>query len=991
MNGKFNLTGKDYWRSLDQLADTPEFREFLEREFPEGASELSNPISRRNFLTLMGASMALAGLAGCRRPVEKIIPYVSQPEEIIPGVANHYATTMPLGNSAYGLIVESHEGRPTKIEGNGDHPSTLGASNPMIQAAVLGLYDPDRSRSVLHNGEEADWSQFLEFWESLFEKYSGNGGRGLAVLSESFSSPSLARLAGQFKAEFSEAKWVAYEPVSDENIYAGLRVATGESYRPLYHFDKAKVVLALDSDFLYGESENMVNARGFIDGRRLESENDEMNRLYAVESSMTVTGAMADHRMRLKSLLVGSFTAALIRELSRQGLKTDSILPNIQFFTAPELDHDWIGAAARDLIRNKGSSLVVAGRHQPPGVHAMVFAVNYWLGNSGSTVNYRPIGDSVLPGGSNFKTLAAEMKKGSIETLFILSGNPVYNTFADQEFRAAMENVEISVHLSQYVDETSKLTGWHVPMAHFLENWSDATASDGTKSIIQPLIAPLFGGHSMLETANLITTGRDDSGYEIVRSTWKDILTADGFEKEWDRILHDGLLKQKEPEFARPVLREASVQTHLRKNIPSYHAVTGEDIELSFRESHAVYDGRFANNGWLQELPDPITKLTWDNAALVSPATARRLNLENEDVISLEYEGRSLEAPVWVSPGQADDSINLALGYGRKDSGRVGNNVGFNAYLLRTSEAPHFGGGVKLVKTGRKHGLASTQDHASMEGRPLVREATLAEYREHPDFAPEMVHHPPLDNLWKEHEYDRGYQWGMTIDLNACIGCNACTIACQSENNIPVVGKDQVAGGREMHWIRLDRYFTGETDDPEVVHQPVACQHCENAPCEQVCPVAATMHDKEGLNMQVYNRCIGTRYCSNNCPYKVRRFNFFDLTGDTPEVVKMAQNPDVTIRSRGVMEKCTYCLQRINEARIKAKVENRKIRDGDIVSACQQSCPTQAIVFGNINDPESEVSRMKRINRSYKMLAEFNTRPRTSFLARIRNPNPDLG
>jgi MoCo/4Fe-4S cofactor protein with predicted Tat translocation signal len=990
MNEKFNLTGKDYWRSLDQLSDTPEFREFLEREFPEGASELTNRISRRNFLTLMGASMALAGLAGCRRPVEKIIPYVVQPEVIIPGVANHYATTMPLGNSAYGLIVESHEGRPTKIEGNRDHPSTLGASNPMIQAAILGLYDPDRSDSVLHKGENTEWAKFVEFWQSRFGQYSSDKGIGLAVLSESFSSPTLSRLAARFKANFPEARWVTYESVSDENMCEGHRVATGERYRPAYHFDKAKVVLALDSDFLYGESESIINARGFIDGRRMESENDEMNRLYAVESSMTVTGAMADHRMPLKSQLVGSLTAALIRELSRQGLKTDTIFPDIQFFTAPDLDLKWIEAVARDLMRNRGKALVIAGRHQPPGVHAMVFAINQWLGNIGTSVDYRPMEDSAFSSNSDLGKLIDGMYSGSIKTLFILGGNPVYNSFANQDFEAALEKTEESIHLSQYVDETSKLTSWHIPMAHFLENWGDAIAADGTRSVIQPLIAPLFGGHSMVELVNLITNGQDETGYELVKAVWKDILPEGDFEKEWERILHDGLLKQNRSEFAKPVLKGASIQTHLRKNISSYHAVTGEDIELTFRASLAVYDGRFANVGWLQELPDPITKLTWDNAALVSPATARRLNLESEDIVTLEYDGRSLDVPIWVSPGQADDSISLSLGYGRENSGRVGSGVGVSAYLLRTSNAPDFGGGVKLTKTGGKYRLANTQDHGSMEGRPLLREATLDEYREHPDFAPEMVEIPPLHNLWKEHKYDQGYQWGMTIDLNACIGCNACTIACQSENNIPVVGKDQVARGREMHWIRLDRYFTGKTDDPEVVHQPVACQHCENAPCEEVCPVAATMHDKEGLNMQVYNRCIGTRYCSNNCPYKVRRFNFFNFTSDTPEVVKMAQNPDVTIRSRGVMEKCTYCLQRINEARIKAKVENREIRDGDIITACQQSCPTQAIVFGNINDPESAVSKMKRLNRGYKLLAEFNTRPRTSFLAKIRNPNPDL-
>ncbi|MEE9553237.1 MAG: TAT-variant-translocated molybdopterin oxidoreductase [candidate division Zixibacteria bacterium] len=986
---KENLQGKEYWRSLDQLADTPEFRKYLENEFPEGIGE-DNSLSRRNFIALMGASMALGGLlGGCRRPVEKIIPYVTPPEEIIPGVANRYATTMPFGNSAYGLIVESHEGRPTKIEGNPDHPSTMGMSNVFLQASILGLYDPDRSKAVLHDGQEAEWSEFVEFWNGQYEKLSKNKGDGLAILSESFSSPTLARLAGQFKRKFPKAKWVAYEPVGDENIFEGVRIASGQALRPVYHYNKAKVVLSLDSDFLYDESENITSAKGYADGRRLKSEKDDMNRLYMVESGFSVTGGMADHRIRLRSRLIGSLTAALIRELDSSGLNAGGILPDINFIAAPELDRKWIKVVARDLINNKRRCLVVAGHDQPAGVHAMVYAINHALGNIGNTVEYYSMNDSLTSNRAEFASLTNDMNEGHVDTLVVLGGNPVYNAYSDLGFNSAMKKVENTIHLSSHVDETSKEANWHIPQAHYLESWGDVVSVHGIKSVVQPMIAPLYDGHSAYELANLIATGEEKGGYEIVVETWGGIINGD-FERSWNRVLHDGLFIDKKSSAKKTGLNSGSVKNHLKKNISSYHAVLGEDIEISFAVSPAVYDGRFANNGWLQELPDPITKLAWDNAAQISHNTANKLDVNNEDLIEIEYRGKKIEAPVWVVPGHADNAITLTLGYGRNSCGRIGDGVGYNAYLLRNSDAPAFDTGVAINKTGRIYKLASSQDHSSMEGRPIVREATLEEYRDHPEFAPGMVEHPPLKNLWDDHSYEEGYQWGMTIDLNSCIGCNACTIACQSENNIPIVGKNEFSKGREMHWIRLDRYFTGDVENPEMVHQPIACQHCENAPCEQVCPVAATVHDKEGLNTMVYNRCVGTRYCSNNCPYKVRRFNYLNFTKDTPESMKMAQNPDVTVRSRGVMEKCTYCVQRISEAKIKSKADGRDIVDGEIVTACQQSCLTNAIVFGNINDPESEVSKIKSRNRNYELLKELNVRPRTSFLARVRNLNPEL-
>ncbi len=985
-----NLQGKEYWRSLEELAETPEFKEFLQREFPEGASELSDAMSRRQFLTLMGASMALAGLMGCRRPVEKIVPYVKAPENVIPGVPKYYATTMPLGLNATGLLVESHEGRPTKIEGNEKHPASLGAAGVFQQASILNLYDPDRSKFVLRQGAQAQWADFVAYWQEQFNQFSQNRGEGLVVLSEAFSSPTLARLRTEFLRRFPRARWVAYEPVSDENIIEGVRVATGRAQLPVYRLDQAEVILSLDSDFLTMEGDSLVNARGFADGRRVQDVNDSMNRLYVVESTYTATGAAADHRMRLQARQIGAFTAALALALEKQGLRI-RVADELSQYANHSFDQKWINAVAKDLLRARGRSLVLAGRRQPASVHALVFAINNALGNVGKTVAYVEPVDKLLPNTQDLSAVVEDMKAGRVKTLVMFGGNPVYNAPADLAFGAALKRVEQTIHFSTHVDETSSQVEWHVPQAHFLESWGDARALDGTMSVIQPLIQPLFGAKSDVEFAALLATGQDVRGYDVVRETWKAALGNRNFERKWRRVLHDGIAENTQLTARAPRERSNEIARYLNANPFARDAADKDKLEIVFVASSAVFDGRYANNGWLQELPDPTTKLTWDNALLVSPKTAKELNLASNELVLAEVEGRRMKLPVFVMPGQPDYSVAVALGYGRTHAGRVGNGVGFNTYRLRSSGSPDFALGVNLVRTGERYVLASTQDHWSMEGRPIVRDADLDYYRQHPEFAREMVEHPPLTSLWKEHTYDTGYQWGMTVDLNVCIGCNACVTACQSENNIPIVGKEQVWRGREMHWMRIDRYFQGgELDSPAMVYQPMMCQHCEMAPCEQVCPVAATVHDEEGLNVMVYNRCIGTRYCSNNCPYKVRRFNFFNYTNETPEIVKMAMNPDVTVRFRGVMEKCTFCLQRINEVKIRAKNEGREVRDGEIRTACQQTCPTNAIVFGNINDPESEVSKIKQQNRNYEVLSELNTRPRTSYLAKLRNPNPEL-
>ncbi len=978
------LSGKTYWRSLNQLANTPEYREFLEREFPEGASEMKDGLTRRTFLSLMGASIAMAGLAGCRKPVEKILPYVTAPENIIPGVPKYYASTMPLGNSAYGILVESHEGRPTKIEGNKLHSSSQGASNSWIQASMLGLYDPDRSQSVTNGLARSDWESFVAGWRTRLEEHKKDGGAGLAVLSEAFTSPTMARLAAKLRKDFPNATWVAYEPVSDENIYAGIELATGEKLQPVYDYGKAEVILSLDSDFLSTESEQISAVRGYAAGRRLESEKDSMNRLYVAEGAYSLTGSVADHRMRVRTSEIPAFAAAVAAELQAQGVNIVGGAA-LSGFANHGFDKNWLRVVASDLINARGNCLVVAGYRQPAALHALVAAINQALGANGNSVNYRRLADAELSNRDGFAALVRRMDAGEIKSLVMLGGNPVYNAPADLNFSRALNKVEYSIHLSLHQDETTREAEWHVPMAHYLESWGDARAVDGTLSVIQPMIEPLFGGKSNCELAHFIMTGEDVRGYEIVRETWRNILRSGGFEVAWQRVLHDGVLNGSAEGPVAATINGSAVGGAIG-SLPK--AVQG--LEVVFQVSPSVYDGRFANNGWLQETPSPITKLTWDNPALISFATAREHNLENGDLIQLELNGRSLELPVWVVPGQADNMLVLDLGYGRTHAGRVGNGVGFDTYRLRTSGAMFAAGGAGITKLNRTYLLASAQDHGSMEGRPLIREATLAEYREDPNFAPEMVEHPPLKSLWDEPDYSEGYQWGMAIDLTTCVGCGACSVACQSENNIPIVGKQQVSNGREMHWMRIDRYFAGNLDEPEVAHQPVTCQHCENAPCEQVCPVAATMHDREGLNLMVYNRCIGTRYCSNNCPYKVRRFNFFNYTKDMPEIIQMAMNPDVTVRFRGVMEKCTFCIQRISEAKINAKLSDRRVQDGEVTTACQQACPAGAITFGDLNDPNSKVRKVKEQNRNYAMLSELNVQPRLTYLARIRNPHPEL-
>ncbi|HEU4389095.1 MAG TPA: 4Fe-4S dicluster domain-containing protein [Blastocatellia bacterium] len=988
----------------------------------------------------MGASLALAGFAACtRQPEEKIVPYVRQPEEMVPGEPLVFATAMTLGGYATGLLVESHEGRPTKIEGNPLHPASLGKADPYCLASILDLYDPDRPQTVTKAGDISTWTAFVAAMRVALDAQRGSQGAGLRILTETVTSPTLASQIRALLKEFPKAKWHQWDPVNLDYVRAGARLAFGEHVNTVYRFDKADVILSLDADFLCTGPGWLRYAHDFAEKRKVGEGAGKMSRLYVAECTPTNTGAVADHRLAIPASEVGSLAQAIT---ARVGFPESS---------GYDKNDEWVAAVSQDLKRHRGSSLVVAGPHQPPIVHQLAHEMNDVLGNTGKTVLYV---DSVeanpIDQASSLRALTVEMEAGTVEVLVVIGANPVYSAPVDLQFGERLTNVSLRAHLSQHYDETSELCHWHIPETHYLESWSDARAFDGTATIIQPLVAPLYQSKSPHELLAAMMNQPERSAYDIVRETWKAEWksgptavpgqrkddTAPGgqaspasrnnavrneaapgpasapatgeFETWWRRSLHDGVVSgstlppKQISLLSEPTIIRAGSSAGGRPKRPNsdfpdasqktldWSLIKPGTIELVFRPDPSIFDGRFANNGWLQELPKPLTKLTWDNAALISPATANKLGLSNEDIVELHYDGRMVEAPIWILPGQTDDCVTVNLGYGRTRAGQVGTGAGFNAYALRTSVWPWAGVGLEIRKTGRRRDLACTQLHHNLEGRDLLRSGTLEEYSKDPTLAPDGSHEAgESPSLYPKHDYP-GYAWGMAIDLNACIGCNACVIACQAENNIPVVGKEQVARGREMHWIRVDRYYKGTADNPEAYFQPLPCMHCENAPCEVVCPVAATTHSAEGLNDMVYNRCVGTRYCLNNCPYKVRRFNFLLFQDWETPTLKMMRNPDVSVRSRGVMEKCTYCVQRINRAKIAAEKEDRGVRDGEIVTACEAACPATAIVFGDINDPDSRVSKLKAEHRNYSLLGELNTGPRTTYLGAVRNPNPEL-
>ncbi|HEY9131963.1 MAG TPA: TAT-variant-translocated molybdopterin oxidoreductase [Dyella sp.] len=951
--------GHRYWRALEDLAADASFREHVASTMPAWSQVAS--MDRRGFLKLLGASLAMAGLTGCGRPPEdSIVPWLRMPEGQPDADAIFYATTLCMAGEAVGVLVQTHQGRPTKIEGNPQHPASAGATGPQLQAAILDLWDPDRSMTPRRLGDIGTWDAFaadVGQWRSRFASH----GAGLRILSGSIRSPTLQAQRKAWLQRFPGAKWHVHEAIDDRQALAGAQQAFGRPYRCRYRLEKADVVLSLEADLLDGGPAHLAYAWGFA--QRRDPERGTMNRLYVVEGTPSATGTMADHRWAISSARIGDVLVEVAVALGMKGLPT---------LTPSGLSHARIAALARDLQAHRGRGLVVVGACQPPHVHALAHLVNAWLDNAGKTVVYISI-DDALPG---LAELCRDARAGQVETLFILQANPVYDAPADLDVSASFAKIRHTVHYGLYRDETAHICEWHLPASHPLECWSDAQSCDGSRSIAQPLIAPLYDTRSPHELLALLLGDIEQRGQAIVRNQWKALDDT-----AWIAALRAGVLPEMESD-------EPDLPVPADEVLRSWPLRQGQATELVllWRPDPFLHDGTYANNGWLQECPRPLTQLTWGNAALVSPALAARRGLNTGDLVTLKVRGRALTLPVWVMPGQAESDITVHLGYGRTLAGRVGSEVGASAYILRTQDALWMAAGLELVRADGHVDLASTQSHDRMEGSESVRSSSLTAL-----LAGAAMESAPTPPSLYEATQSGDYAWGMTIDLNACIGCKGCTVACQAENNIPVVGADEVRRGHAMHWIRVDRYYAGSPDAPETVHQPVPCMHCEHAPCELVCPVGATVHDSDGLNVQVYNRCVGTRFCSNNCPYKVRRFNFLQYADLTTESLKGQRNPDVTVRNRGVMEKCTYCIQRIEKAHIQADRENRAIADGEVVTACQAACPTRAIQFGNLKDSGSKVRRTRMSQRHYTLLAELNTRPRTTYLARVRNRHPDLG
>lgn len=1051
--------GKEYWRSVEEFVDAPEFGEFIAREYPHEIETWDNSLSRRNFVKVMGASLALAGLSGCViQPPEKIVPYVNPVEGMLPGKARFFATAMSIGGVATGLLAKSYEGRPVKVEGNPDHPGSRGATDVLAQASVLGMYDPDRSQQINYRGAPKSWESFVTEFRSAVEQNRRDGGAGVRFLTETVTSPTLIDQMAKLKVELPNSKWVQYEPVNQDNAMAGARMAFGSPVQTIYKFDKATRILSLDADIFSGY--NVAYIKDFAKGRHFSEEHKDINRLYSVETSMSLTGAKADHRLAVKPSQMAEVAKAIAKAVGVAGA-TSTYTENVS----------WIEGVAKDLVEHKGKSLVVAGHNAPAIVHALAHAMNAALGNAGETVVYA---DPFTPNTDKtqveqLRELIADIDADRVKMLVILGGNPVYDTPADIKVNPErMAKIPMRVHLGLYNDETAEHCHWHIHEKHYLEGWSDARAYDGTVSIQQPLIAPLYDGKSAHEVLQLIFRENfDKKDHDIVKEYWQRtnitpaVATAAakteepkiaepkteaketsrttgeapkqvpkpaatptpataaapatasprGFDDNWLKAVHDGVV----PNTAAAVKTVTANTAFLGQ--PEQKPAGSGSVEISILPDPSVYDGRFVNNGWLQELPNPLNKITWENVALISPKTAEKLaaNTGSEardmaggaqgtsfintkggnqfsDLVTVKYQGAEIQksAPLWITPGQPDDVITIFMGYGRWRAGKVGTGLGYSAFDVMRSDAMSYGFG-EVTKTGEQTTVASTQIHFNMEGRDLLRMWEVEEFEKHPDMGHQHDEYPKSMYPYEQHQalYEKNSKWGMTIDLNSCVGCNACVIACQSENNIPVVGKEQVERSREMHWMRIDAYYGGgDINDPEGPYfQPLLCQQCEQAPCETVCPVHATVHSPEGLNDMVYNRCVGTRYCSNNCPYKVRRFNFLLYQDWNTPQYKLMRNPEVTVRSRGVMEKCTYCTQRISIARIEAEKDGRKIKDGEVVTACQAVCPTDAIIFGDMNDPDSRVANSKKDHRDYKLLNELNTQPRTTYLAGLKNQN----
>lgn len=970
------------WRTIDEYTNSPEFRERLAAEFPESFVDCPDGLSRRHFLMLLSASAATGGLAGCtrHRPDEKIVPYVKQPEILIQGKPLYFATAFPFAGYGIPVLVESYMGRPIKIEGNPEHPASMGASDPFAQASIMGLYDPDRSRTVLKRGKISSWTSLLGELRATFEAQRGNKGAGLRILTERVTSPTLAAMLGQLLTQLPEAKWHVYEPCSSDGARLGAQMAFGTDVDAHYRFTDADVILVLDSDFLHCGPASLRYSREFADRRRVWQGEADPPRLYAIESRYTLTGGAVDsssHRIPAPTWKLDQIARAVARAVGVEAAGEIAQLV-VQPYEA------WINAVAADLKAASGRSLVIAGDEQPSVIHALAHAMNSALGNYGKTVVYTDPIESV-PGSSidSLRELCSDLEHDRVEMLLVVGGNPIYTAPGDLMLDELFARAPYRLHLGQHYDETAELCHWHIPETHYLEAWGDIRAHDGIVTVQQPLIEPLYAGKSALNVLASLLGQTDHTPFDIIHDHWKAAMPQADFEQFWRKALHDGML----PGTAAP---ERQVTFTGGNAIASAPRPQPAALEVLFRPDPTIYDGRFCNNPWLQELPKQITKATWDNPVQISPAMSQKLGIHDGDEIEIRVGDRSVETPAIVVPGHSPGVITVFLGHGRSRAGQIGNGVGFDANFLRRSNALWSASDIEIRKTGKQSRLAVTQGHFTMDNRDLVRIGTVEEFRKNPNFAHEHHHGGKEDtSIYPQYPYE-GYKWAMAIDTSVCTGCSGCVVACMAENNIPVVGKNQVLRSREMHWLRVDTYFVGDADNPRAFHQPLPCMHCEAAPCEPVCPVVATAHSSEGLNDMIYNRCVGTRFCQNNCPYKVRRFNFHKYADWKTPQRKLLYNPEVTVRERGVMEKCTYCIQRIAAARITSENEQRKVRDGEILTACQAACPTGAIVFGDINDPESAVAKIKKSPLNYGLLTELNTRPRTSYLAAVRNPNRTL-
>lgn len=1067
------LTGPRYWRSLDELSGHPAFQDWMHREFQDGASE-STSVNRRQFVKLMAASFALTGvgLAGCRRPEAYIKPFGKETLREIPGLPVFYATSKPGSRENLPLVAETHGSRPTKLEGNDLYKPYGGATDLQSQAAILDLYDPDRATKASRGTATLSQAQVADLLKGIHDDYARVGGQGLAILVEPSTSPTRARMLADLKSAFPRILIAEYEAIASNNAELAAAQLFGRSARPLYNFANSKRILALDSDFLNSGTAKLGNSRDFASTRRVKNKVDaeKMSRLYSVESNFTVTGTMADHRLRLATAQMPAFAALVAVEVCRQlGVEQEFANQLELRIGSFDVDKTWVKECVTDLIANKGHSVIVPGDHLPVETHLLCAMVNDLISGTGKTVRYVSTPDSSL---ATIRQLAESIKQGTVDTLIVLGGNPAYDAPADLEWASLQKSVKNVVRYGYYYDETSLLAQVHIPATHFLESWSDGRAADGTLLPVQPMILPLFEGVQEVELLGHLLGQSTKTPYDQVYETFSQLTTEANKQTAFARFLRDGYLPDSSYETITASISASTIKSVVAKADISAVSVSAQSLEVRFVADAKVGDGRYNNNGWLQECPDPMTKLTWDNAILVSPALAEHLGFDTKSgefliggvskklanfkrgrqlapLAKLTVNGVTLSGPIHILPGLADWTVVVPLGYGRTKVGKVGQGTGFSAYPAVKSDSPSLATGATLTITSETYNLANTQEHWSLEGRDIIREGNVSDFTADTAFAQRIgleAHSPPVygkdqdkslqykatnqprgNSLYETPVFTALQQWGMSVDLNTCTGCNACVVACQAENNIPIVGKDQVMRGREMHWIRLDRYFSSgdvkaqRTEiprDPQASVMPMMCQHCEMAPCEQVCPVNATVHDEQGLNVMAYNRCVGTRYCANNCPYKVRRFNFFDWNrreighfyegpfgpnkekmGATTELIRMRANPEVTVRMRGVMEKCTFCQQRIQNTKIAQKVktgivdggsDDIKVPDGLIRTACQQVCPTGAIVFGDIADESSAVSQAKDNDRDYAVLGYLNVRPRTTYLARLRNPNPKM-